>query len=41
MTLPNRLYAGIDVGSQKNALCCLLTDGQRLNKPNIYPNTLP
>jgi hypothetical protein len=34
MLIPS-LYAGIDVGSTKNALCCLGADGKRLDKVKL------
>lgn len=35
------LYAGIDVGSRKNALCCLLHSGETIGEVKMFNNNLP
>lgn len=37
----NPLYAGIDVGSRKNALCCIDLSGKKIAKVKIFKNNLP
>jgi transposase len=39
--LTPQLTAGIDVGSQKNALCCLEASGKRVDKVKFFANNLP
>jgi len=38
--LTPQLYAGIDVGSTKNALCCLEASGKRVEKGKLFANNL-
>ena len=35
------LYVGIDVGSRKNALCCILHSGETIGEVKIFNNNLP
>jgi hypothetical protein len=37
----NILSAGIDVGSRKNALCCILHSGQTIGEVKMFNNNLP